>query len=360
MVKSNQQVENSDKDNNASDSEAFRIEELKQRYGFFKVVAGTLFLGVVTATLPFIIEYSRVSLDTETSRRDFVTKFVDMLEKEPRSQVALVEYFSYVLPDHDQRKLWVDYRDHLRLVQATRDETEIEIERLIQENDANNSAKVRELENKLTLLMQQLRPVVPIKTPSQCENTFLYKRLSNEYEEIFVNLIPNSETLPIVENHVARIEANRSRYEAIEAATSVPWFFIAVVHSLESSYNFATHLHNGDPLASRTVRVPAGRPRHGSPPYTWEESAIDALKEMHDLEDWSLARTLWRLERYNGFGYRRRGVCSPYLWAFSNHYQSGLYLDGGVFDSAAVAKKVGSAVLLKALVDRGTVTLTRN
>src|SRR5690606_7467709 len=96
--------------------------------------------------------------------------------------------------------------------------------------------------------------------------------------------------------------ANKSRYKAVEAASGVPWHFIAVVHNMESSQRFDRHLHNGDPLTARTVQVPKGRPQTGNPPFTWEASATDALafEGLGAGTDWSLAGTLYRLEAYNG------------------------------------------------------------
>ena len=65
----------------------------------------------------------------------------------------------------------------------------------------------------------------------------------------------------------------------------------------------------------------------GKPPFTWEESASDALalRGLRGDTDWSLAGTLYQLEGYNGWGYRlyHQHVLSPYLWSYSNHYQSG-------------------------------------
>ena len=86
---------------------------------------------------------------------------------------------------------------------------------------------------------------------------------------------------------------------------------------MESSLNFKRHLHNGDPLTARTVHVPSGRPRQGDPPFTWEQSAADALtlRNLGPRTDWSLSGTLYALEGYNGWGYRRYHpeVFSPYL-----------------------------------------------
>jgi lysozyme family protein len=40
----------------------------------------------------------------------------------------------------------------------------------------------------------------------------------------------------------------------------IPWGFVAVIHNMEASLDFTKHLHNGDPLTSKTVQVPVARP----------------------------------------------------------------------------------------------------
>jgi len=81
-----------------------------------------------------------------------------------------------------------------------------------------------------------------------------------------------------VEKIAARSVANKARYEAVGEQVGTPWYVIAAIHNLEAGQRVTTHLHNGDPLSGRTTHVPAGRPRTGAPPYSWETSAIDALK----------------------------------------------------------------------------------
>lgn len=157
--------------------------------------------------------------------------------------------------------------------------------------------------------------------------------------------------------YVKPIVKNRATYDQVGARLGVPWWFIGVIHGLESAFNLSTHLHNGDPLTARTVQVPKGRPELGAPPFTWLESAIDAmrLKKFDDLDDWSIGVTLDRLERYNGLGYRKRGLPSPYLWGFSEHYKKGKFVADGVFDPEAVSKQCGGAALIRRLDDLGLI-----
>ncbi|MCA9660183.1 MAG: DUF2914 domain-containing protein, partial [Myxococcales bacterium] len=123
----------------------------------------------------------------------------------------------------------------------------------------------------------------------------------------------------------------------------------------ESSCNFKTHLHNGDTLRRRTVNVPAGRPKSGSPPFDWHTSAIDALqiKGLQKIADWCITRMCYEAERFNGFGYRNwhPNVLSPYLWSYSFHYHRGKYIADGKWSSAAVSGQPGAMPILKLLME---------
>lgn len=154
---------------------------------------------------------------------------------------------------------------------------------------------------------------------------------------------------------------HRERYEAV-ALPGMPWWWVAAVHSLESGADWATHLHNGDPLARRTVHVPAGRPLAGGPPYTWEESARDALL-MHHLDSvptWGVERCLYEWERYNGFGYVSRGVNSPYLWAGTTQYSVGKYTADGRFSATAVSGQIGAVAIMLAVNGERGIAIDRS
>lgn len=157
-----------------------------------------------------------------------------------------------------------------------------------------------------------------------------------------------------------RIAAHRGRYQAAGSPHGVPWYVVGIIHQLEASGDFTKHLHNGDPLTARTVRVPAGRPARGQPPFTWEFSAADAMVHdgLDEWHDWSISGAIFVFERFNGFGYRKPSINipSPYLWSFSNHYTKGKFVQDGVYDPNTVSAQCGTAVLLRLLADRGLVT----
>lgn len=188
----------------------------------------------------------------------------------------------------------------------------------------------------------------------------LTSQLRNEYEQLFKSCIITPARTQQVDGLAARLVSGRARYGAVSDATGVPWHVIAVIHCMEASLKFNCHLHNGDPLSARTVQVPAGRPLHGQPPFTWEASATDALtlERLSGDTDWSLAGTLFRLEKYNGFGYRRLHpeVLTPYLWSFSQHYTTGKFIADGKWSVTATSKQCGAAVLLRRLAEMGEFT----
>lgn len=189
----------------------------------------------------------------------------------------------------------------------------------------------------------------------------LTRALRDEYRRLFDTCQTRPEKNAVIDGLVTSLVGNKARYRNVGDPLGIPWYFIAVIHNMESSQSFTRHLHNGDPLTARTVQVPAGRPRHGSPPFTWEASATDALKldRLHLINDWSLPALLYRIERYNGWGYRKfhPEVLSPYLWSFSNHYIRGKYVADGRFSDTAVSHQCGAVVLLRRMAERAIIEL---
>lgn len=150
----------------------------------------------------------------------------------------------------------------------------------------------------------------------------------------------------------AKIEASRARYEAVSKLTGVPWDVIGVIHYRESSGDFRGVLHNGQKIigtGKKTTIVPKGR----GPFSTWEEAAVDALvnapPNAAKNKDWSIAGTLDILERYNGLGYRKKGLPSPYLWAGTDQYVKGKYVADGKYDPNHVDQQLGTAAILMKL-----------
>lgn len=197
----------------------------------------------------------------------------------------------------------------------------------------------------------------PVMVPSSLNLSEIGPAAENLFRQMVIDPARTGE----INASLSRILANRARYETVQQATGVPWQIVGILHMTENDGDFAVHPHNGDPLADRTVRVPRGRPTDGVPPFLWETSAIDFIKVSGlDRKDAlaTIGAVLFALERHNGFGYRRsHSLNSPYVWACTNHYKSGLYLRDGVFSSTDVRKGCGAAPLLKAMIDRGLINV---
>ncbi|MBD0276348.1 MAG: hypothetical protein M3342_03475 [Bacteroidota bacterium] len=187
-------------------------------------------------------------------------------------------------------------------------------------------------------------------------------QLQSEYKRLFDTCTIRPEKLPEVNNVINRIVANQNRYEAVGNKLNIPWYFISIVHCMEGSLSFKVHLHNGDPLTGRTVQIPKGRPKTGNPPFTWEASAEDALlfDRINEWKDWSVPGMLYKLEGYNGYGYRRlpEPIHSPYLWSYSNHYTKGKFIRDKKYSPTAVSKQIGAAVLLRRMAEKEMITFS--
>lgn len=178
--------------------------------------------------------------------------------------------------------------------------------------------------------------------------------LREEYRWLWETAELRHEWLLPARNFALLIEENRDRYVGLSNKIGIPWNVIALIHAMESSCDWNRHLHNGDWLKARTVHVPAGRPMTGVPPFTWEESAEDALcacARLHRWRDWDVPGTLYVLERYNGFGYRlyHKDVLSPYLWSGTDKYLIGKYGADGKFNRGLKSKQCGAVLLWKTL-----------
>lgn len=180
-----------------------------------------------------------------------------------------------------------------------------------------------------------------------------YEKYGPEYKQLWdtMHIIRDGAELQRLSD---KIKANKKVYQDVEKITGVPWQMIAVIHVREAGEQdigrWKSVLHNGENivgLGRKTRLVPAGR----GPFNTWQDAAVDALRlqGFHTIKEWPIQRVLWALEPFNGYGYRNKGLRSPYLWASTNHQQAGKYVSDGVFDPNAIDRQIGCAALLKYL-----------
>jgi len=149
-----------------------------------------------------------------------------------------------------------------------------------------------------------------------------------------------------------KVIKSKDRYLSVEKETGVPAAFIMCVHLRENASDlgkFKTYIGNGQSLKKITTIVPAGR----GPFPSWEAGVIDAigLQGLEKVSDWSIERACYEWERYNGFGYKKRGINSPYVWSFTDQYKKGHYESDGVFNPNKVSKNIGCYAFYKLIIE---------
>jgi lysozyme family protein len=355
------------------------------RLGFWQAIWGTLISGGVAVAIPAAVDAYKAQLDLQKARQEvqlkqkeieskaqdlhqtYISKFLDTaLNQDIELRLRFSEYFSYV-SEKESTEQWRKYHEEL---EKRRDAIRISINE--KEMGAAKLSAVSKPSPEQQIELLQLRREldwnyaevgyarqdsnVTIPNLSSSVSRIDKTALSAENEQLFSQAIIDPSRMSELERTVDLIKANKARYQTVEAATGVPWFIVALVHFAETAGSFATHLHNGDPLSSRTVHVPIGRPAEGNPPFSWEDSAIDAVR----LQGWqnepggfsTVGVLLFRLEGFDGYGYHSRNVRSPFIWACTNLYISGKYVADHVFDPNVKQKNCGLAALLKLLMQR--------
>jgi lysozyme family protein/peptidoglycan hydrolase-like protein with peptidoglycan-binding domain len=183
-----------------------------------------------------------------------------------------------------------------------------------------------------------------------------FAEYKDAYENDWAHLEIRSSRLQDACSRANMLLHGKPTYQQIESKTGVPWWFVGLCHYRESNFNFDTYLGNGQSLARVTTIVPKGRgPFTG--PDGFINGALDALRleGFIGANDWGIARALYRLEGFNGYGYHGKGVNSPYLYGGSTIYgppeaKGGKYVADHVFDSSVVDTQLGTGVILKALM----------
>lgn len=172
-----------------------------------------------------------------------------------------------------------------------------------------------------------------------------------ESDDILIGIKINERSISELNSVCDKIELNKEKYLSVQRLTGVPWDVVAACHYRESSLDFRGVLHNGEFIigtGKKTKLVPAGRGPFGS----WEAAAVDAMliESSKFPKIWDTAGKLDFCERYNGLGYRKKGIPSPYVYAGTNKYTSGLYVADGKFNSSKVDLRLGCAAIIKGLL----------
>jgi uncharacterized protein (TIGR02594 family) len=188
------------------------------------------------------------------------------------------------------------------------------------------------------------------------DSSLKFAALAPKYTELWNTMTINPADAGKVSQAANKLRSLKVEfYDPVAAATAVPWYVIGLIHNLECDFKTNQNLSNGDPLGARTTSEPRGRPP--SPPFDWLHCSEDALqaKGLDAVVDWSIEQIAYRLEAYNGWGYRQfhPEVLTPYLWGGTNHYTRGKYIADHKFDPNETSDQIGAMALLRRLIDDG-------
>lgn len=164
---------------------------------------------------------------------------------------------------------------------------------------------------------------------------------------------------PAAQKFAKRALVHKAEYQAIAdtikntTGKHIPWWFIPLVHERECIRgvdNWTCNLGQGSPFNQKSKIKPYNGPFH-----SFREAAIAAL--IHEAPhaasntNWSGGGTMTIGEAYNGIGYARKGLPSPYVWSGTNQYVKGKYVKDGVFNPNTVDTQLGIAISLKAMME---------
>ncbi|MBN2797695.1 MAG: peptidoglycan-binding protein [Deltaproteobacteria bacterium] len=155
-----------------------------------------------------------------------------------------------------------------------------------------------------------------------------------------------------VATFLRHFEKHKARYETVASQTNVPAKLIAAIHWRESTGNFSTYLHQGDPLGRPAVRVPKNIPIF----HTWEPAAVHAINSKSfiaknlgiDEQTTDAAALGAYAEFYNGLGYHKADRSSPYAYSGTDAYTTGKYVSDGRYSASARDRQLGVLPLLDA------------
>ncbi|PWT80939.1 MAG: hypothetical protein C5B44_04620 [Acidobacteria bacterium] len=364
------------------------LESRKIQFEYRKFIWGSVVAAIALAAIPPLFQLATAYLEKvrgdhqieadqknkeselknkqEEFRQEYIKNFINnALNQDVELRIRFADYFAFVSPE-SVKSGWVGYRDALL---ARRKEIRDQIDKM--ENalrDARETAEIDRLARNLEWAYNEVgyvardRSVAPNPRPPISASSWIDRNaVILEAEDLFDSASINPDRKRDQAERVQRIKERKTRYQAIENVTGIPWFVVGAVHWRDAGGNFSTHL-NGDPLTGRTIHVPVGRPPSGDPPFTWEESTIDLLTSFgagRNVGDWTLGSVLDASEAYNGFGYRRKGFTSPFIWGCTNIYKGGMFLRDHTFQNIE-SKACGVAAIIKMMFEAGDVNLPRS
>lgn len=155
-------------------------------------------------------------------------------------------------------------------------------------------------------------------------------------------------------NHaVEDVLVHRDLFERAAAATTVHVAMLMALSIREMSGRVDCYLGNGQRLSMRTTIVPKNRgPFTG--PNAFVDGCVDAcridgLDKVAARYGWEAVVGCYFAEEFNGDGYRRRGIPSPYVFGATTVQRAGKYVADHQFDARIMDPQLGVLAIFEEL-----------
>jgi len=169
-----------------------------------------------------------------------------------------------------------------------------------------------------------------------------------------VELDTEKEKTSYIKTVVDKMLLQKAEYQNVENLTGVPWWFTGAIHFREASQNMDKQILNGQNLNQVTTIVPKGL----GPFKSFTEAAVIAYEKKDMMnKNFTFPQLMEKAERFNGTGYRSKGMYSPYVWSCTNHsLERGRYVADGLFDPQSEDKRPGVAAIAKYMIEKGYIS----
>jgi lysozyme family protein len=179
---------------------------------------------------------------------------------------------------------------------------------------------------------------------------YLIKQNQSRWSDCQITPSRKVEVMLVARRLVA--EYAKNQYLALEKATGVPWFIVAVIHEREADQNWACSLAQGDRWNRVSTHVPRGR----GPFKSFFDAGVDSLVKCPPFasrwKDWTPGGALTLTVLYNGTGYEDfHHEASPYVWGATNHEEWGKYVGDGVYNAHVWDTQLGCAAMLLGMIE---------
>jgi lysozyme family protein len=179
-----------------------------------------------------------------------------------------------------------------------------------------------------------------------------FNALAGEYTALLAAMTIDADRVGQLQDRAKIIldRAARQDYAGAVAKTGVPQLWGMASFERESGSDYSRSPAQGD----RWDRVSTHVPRGLGPYRSWADAAVAAYRIDHldqvAAGNWTWARACYEGELFNGFGPRGHGRHTGYLWAGTNIYTGGKYVEDGVWDPDAHDRQFGIVPLMAALL----------